>query len=85
MPSYEQQIQAINPLTFDAIRRVCYDRLPEEYRNCPWTYPGLDHGRALLQNDGQACAYIVAYGQAHRDKVYKAFEHFPFYALQQYL
>lgn len=83
MPSYEQQIQAINPLTFDAIRRVCYDRLPEEYRNRPWTYPGLDHGRALLQNDGQACAYIVAYGQAHRDKVYKAFEHFPFYTLQQ--
>ena len=83
MPTYEQQIQAINPLTFDAIRRVCYDRLPEEYRNCPWTYPGLDHGRALLQNDGQACAYIVAYGQAHRDKVYKAFEHFPFYTLQQ--
>lgn len=83
MPSYEEQIQAINPLSFDAIRRVCFERLPVQYRDCPWKYPGLDRGKALLQNDGQACAYIVAYGKAHREKVEKAFESFPFQYLQQ--
>lgn len=83
MPTYEEQIQAITPLTFDAIRRVCLDRLPSRYRNCAWTYPGLDRGRALLQNDEQSCAYIVAYGKAHREKVEKAFENFPYHYLQQ--
>ena len=83
MPTYEEQIQAISPLTFDAIRRVCLDRLPAQYRNCAWTYPGLDRGKALLQNDEQACAYIVAYGNAHREKVEKSFENFPFHYLQQ--
>lgn len=83
MPSYDEQIRSINPLTFEAIHRVCLERLPIQYRERPWTYPGLDRGRALLTNDGQACAYIVAYGRAHQKKVDKAFDRFPFYTLQQ--
>ena len=83
MPTYEQQIQAINPLSFDAIRRVSLERLPVQYRNRAWMYPGLDRGTALLHTDEQACAYIVAYGKAHRETVEKAFEHFPFHYLQQ--
>ena len=83
MPTYEQQIQAINPLSFDAIRRVSLERLPVQYRNRAWMCPGLDRGTALLHTDEQACAYIVAYGKAHREKVEKAFENFPFQYLQQ--
>ena len=83
MPTYEEQIQAINPLSFDTIRRVSLNRLPIHYRNRAWTYPGLERGTALLQTDEQACAYIVAYGKAHREKVEKAFENFPFKYLQQ--
>ena len=37
----------------------------------------------MLENDGQACAYIVAYGQAHKKKLEKAFENFPYQILQQ--
>ena len=83
MPTYEQEIQVINPLSFDAIRRVSLERLPVQFRNCAWTYPGLERGTALLHTDEQACAYIVAYGKAHREKVEKAFENFPFQYLQQ--
>ena len=83
MPTYEEQIRAIPELSFDDILRICTERLPVQYRNRAWFYPGLERGRALLENDGQACAYIVAYGQAHKDKVEKAFENFPFQVLQQ--
>lgn len=83
MPTYEEQIQAIPELSFDDILQICIERLPVQYRNVPWLYPGLDRGKALLETDGQACAYIVAYGQAHKDKVEKAFENFPFQVLQQ--
>lgn len=83
MPTYEQQIQQIPQLSFDDILRICTDRLPKRYRNIPWTYPGLDRGKALLEDDGQACAYIVAYGEAHKKKLEKAFDNFPYPILQQ--
>lgn len=83
MPTYEEQIREIYEPSFDDILRICTERLPVQYRNRAWSYPGLERGRALLENDGQACAYIVAYGQAHKDKVEKAFENFPFQVLQQ--
>ena len=37
----------------------------------------------MLEDDGQACAYIVAYGEAHKKKLEKAFENFPYSILQQ--
>ena len=83
MPTYEEQIREIYEPSFDDILRICTERLPVQYRNRAWFYPGLERGRALLENDGQACAYIVAYGQAHKDKVEKAFENFPFQVLLQ--
>ena len=83
MPTYEEQIRAIPELSFDDILQICIERLPVNYRSVPWIYPGLDRGKALLESDGQASAYNVAYGQAHKDKVEKAFEFFPFQVLQQ--
>ena len=83
MPTYEQQIQEISHLTFGDIVQICRQRLPERYKHIPWTYPGLDRGKALLENDGQACAYIAAYGEAHKKKIETAFEYFPFAALQK--
>ena len=83
MPTYEQQIQLIPQLSFDDILRICIERLPVRYRNIPWMYPGLDRGKALLEDDGQACAYIVAYGEAHKKKLEQAFENFPYHILQQ--
>lgn len=83
MPTYEQQIQVIPQLSFDDILRICTERLPVRYRNIPWMYPGLDRGKALLEDDGQACAYIVAYGEAHKKKLEQAFENFPYHILQQ--
>ncbi len=84
MPTtYEQQIKSISNLSFDDIRRISDELLPVQYRNRPWQYPGLDRGRAELETDEQAYAYIAAYGIAHRDKVNKAFEYFPFNVLRQ--
>lgn len=83
MPTYEEQLQGIPELSFDDILHICIERLPVQYRNVPWLYSGLDRGKALLETDGQACAYIVAYGQTHKNKVEKAFENFPFQVLQQ--
>lgn len=83
MPTYEQQIQQFPKLSFDDILQTCTKRLPVNYRSEPWLYPGLNRGKALLENDGQACAYIVAYGQAHKKKLEKAFENFPYQILQQ--
>lgn len=83
MPTYEEQIQRTTNLTFSNIVEISRNRIPAQYRSCPWIYPGLERGRALLSNDEQACAYIAAYGEAHRTKVEKAFENFPFTTLQR--
>lgn len=78
MSSYEEQIQAFRPLTFDDILRISRERLPAALRERPYTHPELERGTGLLKTDGGACAYICAYGEAHRRKVVAAFGTFPY-------
>ncbi len=37
----------------------------------------LDHGKAILNNNDQLKAYIALYGDMHREKLLKAFQHIP--------
>ena len=53
------------------------DNIPTGYANCPWIYPGIDHGKGILENDAQLNCYIHAYGLMHVCKLWKALEYLP--------
>ena len=67
--TYLNDLSNIKDISFDAVIRLAQKYVPKEYQNNPWHYPGLDHGRALLETPEQLAAYIVAYGRMHREKV----------------
>ena len=76
--SYLDTIQTFSPLTLDDILRTAERYVPSQYKNCPWRYPGLVHGTALLENEDQLCCYLAAYGEMHKGKLACAISRFPF-------
>ena len=67
--TYYEELLKIKNYTFDSIIELNRKFLPQRYYLCPWTYPGLDHGRAVLTTEEQCCAYIAAYGNMHQAKI----------------
>ena len=66
---YADKIAQIDNLAFDSIIELNRILLPIEYRTCPWRYPGLNHGTAVLTTEEQCCAYFAAYGSMHQSKI----------------
>ena len=66
---YLEELLKIRNYTFDSIIELNRRFLPQRYYSYPWTYPGLDHGRAVLTTEEQCCAYIAAYGNMHQAKI----------------
>lgn len=69
--SYIEKLKAIEKLTFNSIIELNRYLVPAQYRSCPWNYPGLDHGTAVLKTEEQCSAYISAYGSMHQAKIYE--------------
>lgn len=67
--SYKDKLNNIKNLTFDSIVEQNRLLVPLQYRSCAWLYPGLDHGTAVLETEGQCNAYIAAYGPMHQGKI----------------
>ena len=67
--SYIENLSNINNLTFDSIIELNTFLVPPQYRSCAWTFPGLDHGIAVLNTEEQCNAYISAYGKMHQAKI----------------
>ena len=57
------------------IVQQCYDRLPNNLKNCPWV--ATDHGRLVLQTEEQLDAYLAAYGEMHIVKCKAALQNLP--------
>lgn len=72
--SYKDQLSHINPLTFDSIIELNKNIVPLPYRPCPWAYPDLNHGTAVLTTEEQCSAYIAAYGSMHQSKIYEVLD-----------
>ena len=81
--TYAMAIRQVENLTIKDIIRISREHLPGLYVNHPWTYPGLEHGTAVLQTEEQCCAYMAAYGPMHRHKLLRALDEneFPYRAL----
>lgn len=69
LSKYESTIRLTDDISFDEIIRIAKDNIPSEYSGCPWKYPGLNHGTAVLTTEEQCCAYIAAYGSMHQSKI----------------
>ena len=71
---YEFHIRQVEDLTIKDIIRISKFALPREYQECPWRYPGLNHGKAILKTEEQCCAYMAAYGDMHKHKLHRALD-----------
>ena len=69
--AYIEALNQIEKLSFDSIIELNRDLVPPPYRSCPWNYPGLDHGTAVLTTEEQCSAYIAAYGDMHQSKIFE--------------
>ena len=69
--SYTDKLKTIEELSFNSIIELNKYLVPPQYRSCPWLYPGLDHGTAVLTTEEQCSAYISAYGNMHQSKIYE--------------
>ena len=72
--SYIEKLKTIEKLNFDSIIELNRNLVPSQYRSCPWHYPGLDHGTAVLATEEECSAYISAYGSMHQAKIYEVLE-----------
>ena len=81
--SYVDTIRTIMPLSLDNIIKTAKQHVPDAYQHAPWSYPGLNHGTAILQNEEQLCCYLAAYGEMHKGKLKCALAKFPFKSLDK--
>lgn len=69
LSNYESAIRLTDSISFDKIIKIAKDNIPSEYSGCPWRYPGLNHGTAIIDTEEQCSAYIAAYGSMHQSKI----------------
>ena len=81
--SYIDTIKSIATLSLNDIIKTAKLYVPEAYKRCPWNYPGLNHGTAILENEAQLCCYLSAYGEMHKGKLGCALQKFPFNKLDK--
>lgn len=80
---YEEDIIRHGPITIDKIIAAAKNNVPDEYRYAPWMHGELKRGAGLLQTaDGLNC-YLAAYGEAHKEKVFKAISFLPFSTIRE--
>lgn len=80
--TYEEILHSYEFVCMDDIIEVSSRFVPSLYQSCPWAYPGLQHGTAVLETEEQLCSYIAAYGQMHKEKCQVAYKNFPFSSLK---
>ena len=71
---YIEELSHLVNLSFDSIVELNHNLVPLQYRSRPWTYPGLDHGTAVLTTEEQCSAYIAAYGNMHQSKIFEVLD-----------
>lgn len=74
MTAYERHIRNLRDLNISSIIKVAKVLLPLQYDTCPWTFPGLDHGTAILDSETACNAYLAAYGLMHQKKLLRALD-----------
>lgn len=83
--NYIDVIKTYSPLSLDDIIKTAKLYVPIAYQSVPWSYPGLNHGTAILQSEEQLCCYLAAYGEMHKGKLKCALEKFPFKSIDNNL
>lgn len=73
--TYADKITQIENVSFDSIIELNKTLVPVQYRLCPWNYPGLNHGTAVLTTEEQCSSYIAAYGAMHQAKIQEVLDH----------
>lgn len=75
--NYNKKLQGITDISFPKIIELNKELVPVEFRERPWTIPGLNHGTSVLTSEAQLCAYIAAYGKMHEDKINEVLPQIP--------
>lgn len=69
--------------SLDNIQNICRSLLPSDIKNCPWTITdkGGHLGVTIYDDETQLNAYMAAYIQWHKGKLFHIFENLPLGAL----
>ncbi len=76
MKGYKELVKSQGEINIDDIIRAAKESVPKHLENRPWTI--LNHGVDLLRSEEELNCYLAAYGVMHKEKMFMAFEHFPF-------
>lgn len=76
--SYIEDISRMQNVTVRDVIEVSKKYVPREYKYCPWKYPEINHGIALLQSEDALVCYMAAYGEMHEIKCKSAFRGIPY-------
>lgn len=78
MPEYDEIIKHSSCKSINEIIDLCHESLPNQWKNCPWKHPELNHGLDLLASEEALNCYMSAYGDMHSSKCKAAMMTFPF-------
>lgn len=82
---YIEDVKSFTRFDSAEMIKLAHYHIDPAYKYAPWTYPGLNHGKAVLETEEECVAYMSAYGQMHREKLLTAFrqDYFPYDKLKR--
>lgn len=69
--SYNDRVNGLNPISFNAVIDAARKVLPSDIRQAPWI--GLEHGVVPLDTEQKLDQYLAAYGKMHVEKIRMSF------------
>lgn len=79
---HQENVKRYSPLSIDGIIAEAKKNVPFEFTRMPWEHPELKRGTALLESEGALDSYMAAYGDAHKQKAFKAIELLPLWEIK---
>lgn len=83
MSDFKKEFQKSNDKSLNSIERICRSLLPPELVHCPWSITGKGghEGDIIYSDEVQLNAYMAAYIQWHKGKLFHTFDNLPKWAL----
>ena len=79
MSEFKKIFRRENDKSLDNIQRICRSLLPSELARCPWSITGRggNEGDLIYDDEMQLNAYMAAYIQWHKGKLFHTFDKLP--------
>lgn len=79
---HQENAKRYSSPSIDSIIAEAPKNVPFEFTRMPWEHPELKRGTSLLESEGAQDSYMAAYGDAHKQKAFKAIEFLPLWEIK---